>query len=104
MILGYPPEHESPGRRCLLNRLSLFKETLVGCLYILAFRTLESPSEKDILMVPNYMQGPQPSQVADERQSNSWTSDAEVTAAVLGIPPSSLQPRYCTTDLCVGLS
>ena len=80
MILGYPPEHGSSGWHCLLNGLSLFTETLVGCLLILAFRTLESPSEKDILMLANYMQGPQPSQVLMRDRA----IPAEVIAAVLG--------------------
>lgn len=34
-------------------------------------------------MPPNYIQGPQPSQVANEGQSNSWNSDPEVIAVVL---------------------
>lgn len=83
MILGCPPE----ALKALAGTASWTSfpclENLVHCLLILTFKPLESPSEKEILMPPNYIQGPQPSQVSNEVQSNSWNSDPEDIAVVL---------------------
>lgn len=61
----------------LLNRhFSSLIENLVPCPLILAFKPLEGPAEKETLMLPNYTQGHQPCQVADEGQRDSWNLDA----------------------------